>query len=298
MQNIKRVGDIAVLMLFGTFLLSSCGTALSSVKNPVVSSADEAAAAEPAPAAVSGYVRDAARFEEARREAAKFTASDSRQDYASSAVFANFREIRLGAIPSKRLYRGSHPALPDNTRFPYAQQLAENAKVATVLNLVDTEEEIALRAEEIPWYQNFINKNTIIALDMGSDFTAPEFPAKLKSALSFMAARNPPYLIHGIEGRERTGFAAALLEALMGATAQEIIDDFLASYVNLYKISPAGDSYRIIAYLAEDMLLMISDGKAPDQTDLQQAAEHYILEKIGLGRDELDMLKHKLAGNR
>jgi hypothetical protein len=291
MQNIKKGG---VLALFCVCLLFGCGTGPSSAGISVVSPAD-VETAEPQPAVLPAYTRDAARFEEARREAAKLKASDSRQDYASNAVFANFREIKLGAIASRRLYRGSHPALPDSARFPYAQQLAENARVATILNLADTEEEIVLRAEDIPWYQNFITKNTIIALAMNGDFTAPESSAKLRSALSFMAARNPPYLIHSIEGKDRTGFIAALLEALMGATAQEIQDDFLASYVNLYKIPANGDSYRIISYLVEDMILTISDGKAPDQVNLQHEAERYILEKLGLSRNELDTLKQKLV---
>jgi hypothetical protein len=307
MLSIKKGGFFVALVFFCICLLLGCGTASASAADtPMASPALEEAvsaepvstAAEPSPAVVSpGYVRDAARFEEARREAEKLKASDSRQDYASSAVFANFREIRFGVIPSRTLYRGSHPALPGNARFPYAQQLAENARVATVLNLADTEEEIAVRAEGIPWYQNFITKNNIIALAMSGDFTVPEFSAKLKSALSFMAARNPPYLIHGIEGKDRTGFTTALLEALMGASAQEIIDDFLTSYVNLYKIPADGDSYRIIAYLAGDLLLMICDGKEAGQVNLQAAAERYILEKIGLGRGELDSLKQKLSGS-
>jgi hypothetical protein len=295
MLSIKKgVFFVALVVFFGCPLFG-CETGPSSAADPpMVSPVEEETAVEPRAAVLPAYVRDMARFEEARQEAAKLKASDLRQDYASSAVFANFREIKLGAIASRRLYRGSHPALPGSARFPYAQQLAENARVATVLNLADTEEEIVLRAEDIPWYQNFITKNTIIALAMNGDFTAPESSAKLRSALSFMAARNPPYLIHGIEGKDRTGFIVVLLEALMGATAQEISDDFLVSYVNLYKIPVNGDSYRIIAYLVEDMILTISDGKEADQVNLQDEAERYILEKLGLGRDELDTLRQKL----
>jgi hypothetical protein len=255
------------------------------------------AAIAPASAAV-GYVRDAARFGAARREVEKFAKGDSRQDYASGAVFANFREIRSGGIPPRTLYRGSHPAFPGDARFPYAQQLAENARVVTVLNLADTEDEIVLRAENIPWYQNFINKNNIIALALPNDFTAPGFFAGLKNALSFMAARSPPYLIHDIDGGERTGFIAALLEALMGASAEEIAADYMASYINLNRVPADGDSYRIIAWFAEDVLLKICDGKAPERCDLRSEAERLILGEIGLDRDELDLLKRKLSGIR
>lgn len=319
MMNIMKSSKIGLFSFFGICLLFGCGTTPSSVENrsSAVSLAEEAAvspalavvaetgqtAAVPAAAAgqtavpVPGYARDTARFREARREVEKFAKSDSRQDYASGAIFANFREINLGGIPPRVLYRGGHPALSGDARFPYAQQLAENARVVTVLNLVDTEDEIALRAENIPWYQNFINKNNIIALALPDDFTAPGFFAGLKNALSFMAARNPPYLIHGIDGGDRTGFTVALLEALMGASAEEIAADYMTSYINLYNIPANGDSYRIVAYLAEDLLLKICDGKALQRCDLQKEAERLILEEIGLDRNELELLKRKLSGS-
>jgi hypothetical protein len=278
----------------------AAGTAPASEIAPVAETVPVPETAPPArtiPAPkITGYVRDTARFGAARRELEKFTKSDLRQDYASIAVFANFREITLGGIPSRRLYRGSHPALPGNARFPYAQQLAENARVVTVLNLSDTEEEIALSAESIPWYQNFIDKNNIAALALPDDFTAPGFFAGLKTALAFMAARNPPYLIHDIDGGDRTGFIAALLEALMGASAREIAADYLTSYTNLYNIPADGNSYRIVAYLAEDVLLKICGGKAPERCDLRKEAERLILEEIGLNRNELEQLKRKLSG--
>ncbi|MDR0708533.1 MAG: tyrosine-protein phosphatase [Spirochaetaceae bacterium] len=308
MLNTTKSGRIGIFLFVGVYLLLGCGTtplpAEKAAFSPVLS-ADEAAAssaeaeqtsAAPVAAVSAGYVRDTARFGAARREVEKFAKGDSRQDYASGAVFANFREIRLGGIPPRVLYRGSHPALPGDARFPYAQQLAENARVVTVLNLADTEDEIVLRAENIPWYQNFINKNNIAALALPNDFTEPGFFAGLKTALSFMAARNPPYLIHDIDGGESTGFVAALLEALMGASAEEIAADYMTSYTNLYKIPADGDSYRIIAWLAEDVLLKICDGKVPQHRDLQREAERLILEEIGLGRNELELLKRKLSG--
>ncbi|MDR2784661.1 MAG: tyrosine-protein phosphatase [Treponema sp.] len=302
MASIKK--NIGIFLFFGGCLFFGCGTAPVPAENRNLTGEAAAPAAgqitaETVPAAVSaGYARDTVLFEEARREVEKFTKSDLRQDYASGAVFANFREITLGDIPPRRLYRGSHPALPGNARFPYAQQLAENARVVTVLNLSDTEGGIALSAENIPWYQYFINKNNIAAMAMPNDFTAPGFFIGLKTALSFMAARNPPYLIHGIEGRERTGFVAALLEALMGASAEEITADYMTSYTNLYKIPVDGDSYRIIVWLARDVLLWICGGKAPERCDLRKEAERRILEEIGLGRDELELLKRKLSAGQ
>lgn len=289
---------LTVLCLF----LSSCAVSPAvSPGSPPPVVLSESPPPSPEEAGVSApvrlyYIRDTVRFEAGVREAAKLVKSDSRQDYPSGAAFANFREIKMGAIPGRVLYRGSHPAQPGNPRFPYAQQLAENARVATVLNLSDTPKQIALYGEDIPWYQNFINRNTIIPLVMGADYTQREFEIKLKEGLLFMASHNPPYLIHGIEGRERTGFFVALLEALMGASSGEIKADYMLSYVNLYKIFPEEERYAVISYLAEDILQKIRGDKDPAHRDLQKDAERYILENIGLSQGELEALKRKLTG--
>jgi hypothetical protein len=246
----------------------------------------ETALPEPAPRAT---------LEQARLEASKLAKSDSPRDYASPAAFANFREIRLGAIPARRLYRSSHPAQPGNPRFPYAQQLAENAHVRAVVNLVDSEARIAVYAGNIPWYQNFINRNTIAALEMGVDYTDPAFEAKLKTALLFIASRGGPYLIHGNEGRDRTGFFAALLEALMGASPEEIKEDYMASYENYYHLSPESEEYRIISVIAEDILLTITGRRPPESVNLPDAAEEYLVLRLGLAPEEIAALKERLG---
>jgi hypothetical protein len=230
-----------------------------------------------------------ASLEEARLEAALLKKSDEPRNYSSPAVFANFREIRFGAIAQRRLYRSSHPALPGNPRFSYAQQLAENAHVRAVLNLVDTEARAALYADNIPWYQNFIDRKTIITLDMGVDYTDPAFEAKIKKALLFIVFNGGPYLIHGNEGRDRTGFLAALLEALMGASPEEIIADYMKSYENYYHLTEESDQYRVITVIAEDILLTIA-GRGPSTAE---AAAEY-LRRIGLTNEEITALKERL----
>ncbi|GHT75265.1 hypothetical protein FACS1894124_6390 [Spirochaetia bacterium] len=240
--------------------------------------------------------RNRAVFDEARREAGRLVKSDGRRDYASDGVFANFREITLGGIPAGVLYRGSHPAIGGNVRAGYAQMLAEKAGVVTVINLVDTEEQLAEYAGYIPWYQNFITRGNIVSLSMGVDFTAPEFEAQLKTGLLFMIHHRPPYLIHGNEGRDRTGFVAALLEALMNATAEEIIADYMLTYTNYNHLQPEDKRYQLITGIAEEMLIRINNDKSLTHANLQRAAETYLLTRIGLTRSEVDALKGKLSG--
>ena len=62
----------------------------------------------------------------------------------------------------------------------------------------------------------------IITLDKGLDFRAENYRQKLADGLRFIASHEGPYLIHCNEGKDRTGFVTAMLEALIGADAREI----------------------------------------------------------------------------
>jgi protein tyrosine/serine phosphatase len=53
-----------------------------------------------------------------------------------------------------------------------------------------------------------------------------------------MLNRPGPYLIHCYAGVDRTGFMAIVLEALMGASLHDIIDDYLKSILDEEFIAP------------------------------------------------------------
>lgn len=48
--------------------------------------------------------------------------------------------------------------------------------------------------------------------------------------------------MHCSEGKERAGITSAVIEALMGASANEIMDDYLTTYIDFYD---AADSVQI-----------------------------------------------------
>jgi protein tyrosine/serine phosphatase len=130
---------------------------------------------------------------------------------------------------------------------------------------------------------------------MGVDYTDPVFEAKIKTALLFINSHSGPYLIHGNEGRDRTGFLAALLEALMGAGAEEIRADYMKSYENYYHLTPDNESYLIISVIAEDILLTITGRRAAESVDLKEAAEQYLRDRIGLDAEECAALRARLG---
>lgn len=234
-------------------------------------------------------------------ELRKLKRSEALRDYSSDRAFANFREIRRGAIAPRTLYRSSHPAL-QTPRAPYAARLAEQARprIETVLNLSNTWEELEDLASYIPWYENFIRNEGIIALAMPQDYSGADFRGKLKRALEFMAERRGPYLLHSEEGINRTGYTAALLEALMGASYDEIIEDYMLSYVNYYNIVPGEEPYRAISRIGADMLAGMGRSHPPqphaDGEAMRLIAEDYLLNAAGLSQRTITALKERLAG--
>jgi protein tyrosine/serine phosphatase len=106
-----------------------------------------------------------------------------------------------------------------------------------------------------------------------------------------------PYLIHCHDGNDRTGFVAALLEALAGATVDEITDDYMLTYINYYHFSRDEERYRIIATFVTDVLAEFNGGIPPDNRGtIKQAAERYLTQEIGLRGSEIDGLKRILSG--
>ena len=135
----------------------------------------------------------------------------------------------------------------------------------------------------------------MIALAAGLDFTNEENQAKLAEGLTFMAAHEGPYLIHCKEGKDRTGFVSALLECLMGATAEEIIADYMITYYNFYGVEPGTEKYDAIERDNLEKNLRGAFGVEDiRQADLALCAENY-LRSIGLSDETISALKTNLA---
>ncbi|MDR2304898.1 MAG: tyrosine-protein phosphatase [Treponema sp.] len=241
----------------------------------------------------------------------KLVKSERRRDYSSDAAFANFREVKLGSMASGILYRSRHPALED-TRSPYAARLAEQARVGSIIDLADSPEEMALKANAIPWYQSFITQGNSIAVAMDLDYDSRHNRAKIQEVLRFMLSHKKPFLLHCVDGTGPSAFIVMILAALMNASREEIIDDYMHSYVNYYGFDKTEDRYRLISYSGEDMIALIcgealggepSPRRSPAENTgpapgLRERAENYLQEKIQLHTGEIAGLRRLLAGQQ
>ena len=93
--------------------------------------------------------------------------------------------------------------------------------------------------------------------------------------------------MHCNEGKDRAGFVSAVLEALMGASAEEITADYMVTYFNYYGVQLGTEQYDIIASTNIQKTLAAAFGlESLFDGDLQAAAVRY-LESIGLTTEEI-----------
>ena len=225
--------------------------------------------------------------------------SDDREDFASDAVFANFRPVAEGV-----LYRSASPIDNKANRAHYADSLIQEAGVQTVMNMANTPETIAafIAAEDFasPYYRDLFEAGKVFALQMAIDFTSEAFAEGIVQGFSFLAEGSTPYLVHCLEGKDRTGFAIMVLEALMGWNEAQIVADYMQTYTNYYGIEPGTEKFDLIVKNnIMEMLCIMADlepGSSLAEVNLKAAAESYLL-GYGMDEESLKQLEAKLTSS-
>ena len=224
----------------------------------------------------------------------QLTRSVNREDYPdlNDMEYANFRVISTGGMGESKLYRSSSPVNPEINRNREADAAAADAGVRTFINLDDSEE--TLKSYE-GFADSYYSRQTFICLNLGVDFAADDFKAGLAEGFRFIAANEAPYLVHCKEGKDRVGFASAVLEALLGASAEEIIADYMVTFYNYYGVQPGTEQYDAIA--ASNIQKSLAAAFEMDsifEGDLQAAAVNY-LASIGLSAEEIAAVRANLG---
>ena len=222
--------------------------------------------------------------------------SNDRADAPSDEAFANFRAIKEG-----RLYRSASPVDNQYGRAACADRLIREARVRTVMNLANTEEEIesCFAREDFasPYYMKLYLADRVIVLGLPINFDSAEFGEGIVKGFTFLANEEPPYLVHCMEGKDRAGFAAMLLEMLMGWSEDQMVADYMISYTNYYGIQPGTEKYAMIADKnVKEMMRSVAGlekGAFLAGVDWQAAAEAYLL-RHGMAEEALYTLEQKL----
>ena len=220
--------------------------------------------------------------------------SENREDYPdlTDEAYANFRAVTTSGIGAGKLYRSSSPVNPEINRNHQADAAAEKVGVKTFVNLADAEE--TMKGYE-GFADSYYSKQNYICLNLGVDFSSEEFRHGLAEGLRFIAKGEAPFLVHCNEGKDRAGFVSAVIEALMGASADEITADYMVTFFNYYGVQPGTEQYDIIASSNIQKSLAAAFGmESLSSGNLQESCVSY-LESIGLTADEIAGVQAKLA---
>ena len=222
------------------------------------------------------------------------TRTNDRADYPalSDADFANFREIKVSGLAPKTLYRTSSPINPELGRHTYTRPYLEDAGVTVIMNLADDE----VTAKSYPGFVgSYYAEQKVIYLNLGVDFAAEDFKSGLANGLRFFAENPGVYAVHCTEGKDRAGFVSALLACLAGAEFDEVVEDYMKTYVNYYGVEKGSEKYNAIA--ESNIIKTLKNAFKTEQIEtcaLSDAAAEYI-KSIGLTDGEIAQLKANLG---
>ncbi len=217
--------------------------------------------------------------------------SDNRSDFASDEIFANFREVKLGKMAGGKIYRSASP-VNGLSRAEYAARLTHQANPSLIIN-VDNDESFASSVKD-PFYAGLISSGKVCFLNLEASLTDEKTTKKIKEGFTAMLKNDGPCLIHGKEGKLRTGFMVAILGALSGATIEEINQDFMVSYENYNGVKKGTPQYEAIVQTLPTIFEKINGGKKVTDSNLQSLAVKYLTKDVGLSKAEVESLQKKL----
>ena len=225
---------------------------------------------------------------------------DERSQFPSDEVFANFRSIHMGSIKEGTLFRSASPCDNQHNRAPYVDDLIEAAGVNCILDLADNEEKIEkyIQADNFDssYFLSLYEKGNVIPLALNMNYFSGEFRSKIVKGFIAMSQTEGPYLIHCTEGKDRTGFVCMLVEALAGASYDEIAEDYMITYANYYKITEELDPERYQVILETNLVEMIQSVVGDDSVDITTAdlssyAKEYLMEG-GMSEEQIEAFKN------
>ena len=237
---------------------------------------------------------------------------EAKNGVSKEAVFANFRAVRSDAIRENVLFRSASPFDNSNNRAPYVSALAKESGIDYVLNLADSDKNIAQYKTsdiwpELAYSQQLLDQDRVCLIPLsGAYVSAACQPALVKGLNSALAHNATKILFHCTEGKDRTGFVAVILESFCGATYDEMRRDYMLTYDNYYSLTEESDkkAYDFIVDLKfNDMLNYLltfdpslqakGDGTydlAAVQPENYAAAATNLLSKAGMSGEDLQAL--------
>ena len=183
--------------------------------------------------------------------------NEDRIDAQSELEYANFRMLDSRNLRKGVFYRGGSPLnhYLSLERSRIINRLCLENNISAIVDLVDTSSEIECRLNDYcelkdSYAAQLYFSNNVYSGFFPRDIFGVEARQQLLYIFHFLNSHKPPFLIHCNGGLFRTGFLCFIIEGLMGADPQELINDYMTSYVNFYRIERNGDLYNLLANLS------------------------------------------------
>ena len=224
--------------------------------------------------------------------------SDDPKAYESEEEFANFREVKAGYLKPGLIYRGASPIDNSRNRAATVDKLLQANNIQYNIDLADKEENLGNKKYVIhDYFKSLQDKNQVIFLGMGAAYKNDDFSGKMKTMFEAILNNDGPYYIHCLEGKDRTGYVCMVIEALLGATYDELIEDYFITYHNYYGIEKGTSKYDMIKSMHIDEMIRFVFDFAPKATllgaNFRSKAHDYLL-AIGLTEEQIYAVQHKL----
>ncbi len=225
--------------------------------------------------------------------------SMDRDSYDTDAEFANFRAMSGGNLKENFLYRGASPVDNSRNRASYANALIAEKEIKCVIDLADSEDDMNQYISSDTFTSGYAKKlyenGKIALLSMGSNYESDAYKTSVVNGLRLFIENGGPVYIHCMEGKDRTGFVCMLIEALAGASYDEMCSDYMKTYANYYKITEKGtpEKYNAVVNLYfntfAEYLYGSEDIEELKKADYTESARKYLSEG-GMTEREINQL--------
>lgn len=244
--------------------------------------------------------------------------NEERTDTQSELEYANFRMLDFRNIRQGVFYRGGSPLNYSLSleRARTIDRLCLENKIRTIVDLVDTSSEIEYYINDYDeskdsYAAQLYFSNNVYTGFFPRDIFGVEARQQLSGVFHFLNSHQPPFFIHCNGGLYRTGFLCLIIEGLMGADFQELVYDYMTSYVNFYRIKRKNDLYQLLTNLSPLRYLYIFshldsinnpinvkweyDIKNYRSLDITKGIEEYLVNFVHLSQQDIENFKRKIA---
>ncbi|MBQ7700929.1 MAG: tyrosine-protein phosphatase [Candidatus Methanomethylophilaceae archaeon] len=181
--------------------------------------------------------------------------SNDRSDFGSDEIYANFRELTGGSMKSDLIYRSASPWTTKDDRIYYVNDLCKDVGIDSLIILDIEYEKLAPKVEEHPslYCYELFHSGHVQAHEFYPGILSN--PEDIRLFFEMIDSADGNICIACKYGKDRTGTFCAMLQALAGATYDDIKKEFMRSITNYYGIVEGTDAYDAVEHIYIDPFL-------------------------------------------